>query len=325
MHAKRHIGTRDESQPPILKLVTIDERVKIFAEPLERYVKVRNYSSQSIRNIRNAVGHFERMGYTKLDTDSLAGYRAQREAEGASLDTIRGELGKLLSFARWLGEKPELVRPYGIKRAPKAWSREELTQLYMAARRTKGTIYKIPGSLWWPAMIALVYDSGERISAVLSIRWCDIDWQGKTVLCSAENRKFRRADMVHPLHETTIEALQALRAFLREPAESRIFGGRGNQTTIYAALEKLLKEAGLSAGRRDKFHKLRRTLATEVHLAGGDATARLGHASDAITRESYIDPRAYQQVEPWRPGQPDPEAGPQGVKAWLGKWFRKAK
>lgn len=39
------------------------------------------------------------------------------------------------------------------------------------------------------------------------------------------------------------------------------------------------------------FHALRRTCASHLAVAGADATAYLGHSSDAITRRHYLDPR----------------------------------
>jgi len=62
-------------------------------------------------------------------------------------------------------------------------------------------------------------------------------------------------------------------------------------TSIYGHLKLLLKATGLPTGRNCMFHKIRRTHATHLHIAGGDATASLGHGSDVITRGYYLDPR----------------------------------
>lgn len=62
-------------------------------------------------------------------------------------------------------------------------------------------------------------------------------------------------------------------------------------TSIYGHLKLVLKSCGLDSGRNCMFHKIRRTHATHLYLAGGDPTQSLGHESDAMTRGYYLDPR----------------------------------
>jgi integrase len=52
-----------------------------------------------------------------------------------------------------------------------------------------------------------------------------------------------------------------------------------------------LKLAGLPTDAKSKFQRIRRSHATHLHIAGGDATASLGHSSDSITRRHYLDVR----------------------------------
>jgi integrase len=61
--------------------------------------------------------------------------------------------------------------------------------------------------------------------------------------------------------------------------------------TLYHHLENLLRAAGLPTDRRHKFHCLRRTHASYLKRAGGDARESLDHQSDETTRRYYFDPR----------------------------------
>jgi hypothetical protein len=61
--------------------------------------------------------------------------------------------------------------------------------------------------------------------------------------------------------------------------------------SLFSRFRLILKAAGLPHGRRDLFHKVRRTTATlcEIHVGPGSATKQLGHSSARVT-EKYIDP-----------------------------------
>lgn len=61
--------------------------------------------------------------------------------------------------------------------------------------------------------------------------------------------------------------------------------------TWYYHLRAILGLAGLPTDRRSMFHRIRRTHATHLYVRGGDPTQSLGHASDAMTRAYYLDPR----------------------------------
>jgi len=64
---------------------------------------------------------------------------------------------------------------------------------------------------------------------------------------------------------------------------------REDWPALVARFRKILRAAGLPSGRKDLFHKIRRTTASHLAKAGGDATAMLGHSSEAVTL-GYLDP-----------------------------------
>jgi len=63
----------------------------------------------------------------------------------------------------------------------------------------------------------------------------------------------------------------------------------GCRATFYGHYTRLLKAAALPSGRKFKPQKIRRTFASFLELAGGDATEALGHSSRKVTKQSYLD------------------------------------
>lgn len=174
------------------------------------------------------------------------------------------------------------------ERVPEAWLTEEFARLLAAARAEKTTIAGVPGGLWWRALLLLAYDTGERITALTSVRWADV--RPGFVLFRAETRKGRRRDIVREVGEETQAALEAIRGD-RDP----VFPWPYCHTYLWTRLAIILKRAKLPAGRRDKFHKIRRTTASYYEAAGHSAQRLLDHSSPATTRR-YLDPRVVQTV-----------------------------
>jgi integrase len=56
-------------------------------------------------------------------------------------------------------------------------------------------------------------------------------------------------------------------------------------------MRKIVRDAGLDAGRGFRFHAIRRSTASHFAAQGGDATAALDHSSPRLTRRWYLDPR----------------------------------
>lgn len=264
------------------------------SELLEKYHRHKDHKSTTRSRVRGAMRHWARLGLEELGTDNCEIYRDARLNEGASPATVRGELSKLIAFAKWRGIVVEIRMPKSPERCPKAWSRRELRTLFNEAERTNRNIWGIPGRVFWPGLLGLCYDTGERIGAVLQIEWADI--QERTVYYKAEYRKGGARDAVGAISRYTQKRLN----LLRPHAVKRPFV-HGSPSTLWKAYKVLLEDAGLPSARDSKFHRLRRTHATELYKAGRDASASLGHSSDAITRKSYIDWTKVTRYLPWQP------------------------
>jgi integrase len=139
----------------------------------------------------------------------------------------------------------------------------------------------------------LVLVTGERTEAALSIRK---EWVGSDgwLRIPASVRKGKRKSMEYELPQGVLSLLAPLMAAPGEMLFARPFC----VGTFYHRYGKLLTAAGLPTGRRWKPQALRRTFASYLKLAGGDATDALNHDSPKTTKDSYLDPTVTDKPQP---------------------------
>lgn len=179
----------------------------------------------------------------------------------------------------------EFLREY--KANPECWSQEQLARLLRSCSAEPGRITGIPARLFWSALVLVIYDTGIRIGALLSLRSADLDVETGWLRVPADVQKDKEAQTFR-LHQETL-------ALLREtdPAGRTLlfpWPWHSLSKSFYPRIDAILKRAGLPHGKRDKFHKIRRTHATfYADVAGEDAAQKqLGHSSIQVTR-NYID------------------------------------
>ncbi|QDU55775.1 tyrosine-type recombinase/integrase [Aeoliella mucimassa] len=291
------------------------------------YHAVKQHRTNTRSRYNGAFNHWARLiggeMVGSLTDANFAKYVEARQNEKAVADTIRGELNKILAFARWCVVRttlpePECKSPSRTRKAPKAWSKQEVRKLFDEARRTNRKVYGMPGSVFWPALLHTSWDTAERIGALLQLTRDDIDLHERFVRIS--HRKGGGRELVKKLSPESCKALGLL--FRTMPGSDKVFM-YGDPSTLWKAYGRILEDAGLPSGRDSKFHRLRKTHATWLHRAGGDATESLGHSSDEVTRASYIDPRYSQEKRAdqllFKPERTSIAAGLAGVLAWFGK------
>jgi integrase len=231
---------------------------------------------------------------TDLTDDSLSAIlRWLTSARSQSPVTANGSMQCLSALWRWCRDRDlpirggPTVRPLREPiRTPRAWSVAELDRLCAAADASIGSIGGMPARTWWLTLFALVMDSGCRSSELLALDWAWIDWERGWIYVPAECRKGQRRDEAYGLRPDTLSWL----AKIRQP-QGQILGWGDRHISLYhLRWNELLTRAGLPNGRYNQAQKLRRTFATLLTVAGGDATAALGHASRATTLRSYLDP-----------------------------------
>jgi integrase len=185
---------------------------------------------------------------------------------------------------------PILTEP---ERTPTAWLSQELQSLLDVVDKQVGDFCGVPRSIWWRAMLLLCLDTGERIGALSIAQWSWVN--GEWITVTAEARKGKKRDKTFKLSPDTLAALQALRD--SGSYGVKMFPWPYCKMYLWTLYKRLLVEAKLPSGRRDKFHKLRRTTASTVHAAGLDAQDALDHEYRRTTKR-YLDPRFQRDRQP---------------------------
>lgn len=232
-----------------------------------------------------------------LNDDTLCAFLQWRLTLGRSPHTVDKERDKIVAIANYAARKRHVeqfvdvpkIKPASI--TPRCWGKVELDKLRAVCAGEGGLIGAAPASLWWTALHEIFLHTGERTSAALSIRWEWIDQAGWLTI-PAEFRKGGKKPGVYFLPASVLAAVEKLRPFTgHTPMVFAVPWAKGHKSgTFYRRYTELLKRAGLPTGRRWKPQCLRRTFATYLEAAGGDATEALDHSSRRVTTASYLDP-----------------------------------
>jgi integrase len=221
--------------------------------------------------------------------------------DNLSARTINGNLDKIRALWNWLAKRrivdlfPTIENVPVPRQVPKCWREDELKSLFSATEQMRGLVGGIPAAKWWKAFLLFAWDSGERKSAILGIRWEHLDAKNGTIEVPAEIRKGGRKPMVYQIKSTTLLAIELLRSYNNR----RIFEYSDHNATFYNDYKRLLRLAELPYIRyKSGPQKIRRTFASFIEAAGGNATDALAHTQRSITIESYIDPTIAQTVSP---------------------------
>lgn len=173
------------------------------------------------------------------------------------------------------------------QKAVKALSLEDVQALRAAA---EGDVLDV---------LDLLLATGARIGEVLALRWADVDLDARTVAIRRtvitpggrpalqDHPKNRKSTRVLTLPRFGVEALQRRRRWapLVFPNER---GGVMDPNNYRRRFKKAVSAAGLEDVSP---HAVRRTVATMIarEVAPAAATGQLGHASEKITVERYIE------------------------------------
>jgi integrase len=283
-------------------------------------LRLRGRSQESVRLLRHAITQFSRWlgrpavldDLEDLTVSQFLTHRGQRLSPN-SVARERSGLLALWNLAQGRGlvrlrpsVSPELVP----QATPRAFTTDELTRLAEAARQASGWVGPVPASVFFPALVAVALETGERINAIMSTpRSC---WRRPTLTVPAHVRKGGRQERVYELSPEASDLVDRVAAH----TGPTVFFWVASGTALRKRWKTLTRRAGLGDGRDVQFHALRRSTASHLAAAGFDATAFLGHSSDRITRRSYLDPRVVEAGRPkawqamprvFRP-EPDPPA-----------------
>lgn len=233
-----------------------------------------------------------------FNDETVSAFAAWRLSKGLSKSSINKDLFNLLAIWRWCNRKglveswPDVSLEQPVKKAPEAWTEDDMKKLYLAATNAEGKLGKISASCWWCALLLVAWDSGERINAIVNLEWRNVDLKRKWLRFDAEYRKGGSEDSVVHLSGDTAAALKRIQV-----ADGLVFPWPFCKTYLWRKFGALLRAAGLPDDARSKFHRIRRSVASHAEAAGGNATAMLRHSKREIT-EAYLDPTIVKQQQP---------------------------
>ena len=273
-----------------------------LAELFERYADLRNLSpktaalySMLLERLRAFLGHEP----TVADLDDLAvsrylRWRATAAWKGRPVRPASVQKDKVMLQAvwnlaarkRWAKDFPELPRIKVAKSIPvgRAYTSEDVATLIRRASHRNGRTGGKPSGWWWATLIYMAYCTGERATALLSLRWGELDLGRRLVLFRGETRK----GSTHDIQRDYTEQLAKLLKVHQGQPEDLVWPWDRCRGSLWTSLKLLCRLAGV---RYRGFHGLRRTRASYAALAGGKAAATqvLDH-SDPKLQERYVDP-----------------------------------
>lgn len=299
-----------------IRVDVLDDSLLSHFENLYRRHRLAGKTAGTIRKYRAAIRHLERsLGRVALlsDLNDLAVLDAmdhvlRRGRAAVTCNSVRAKLVSLWGFLACKGIVslwPDVAQFDEPERIPIAWLSDELSRLWKSCEAQPGLICGLPACDWWLGLHNVLYDTGERIGAVMQLKWSDVDLNRGWVSFRAETRKGRRKPSKKELHADTVEIL----ARLFTKYDCMVFPWPLTMERLWQKYETVLRSAGLPSDRWHKFHTMRKTHASFAEAAGLDATRLLGH-SDRRTTERYLDPRIVGGIQACnvlrRPTDPDP-------------------
>jgi integrase len=185
--------------------------------------------------------------------------------------------GELLEF-------PDYARPRVPKPRPVAYTIEELQALIEAARHRKGLVGDVPAPWYWITKIRAMFETGERIGAVMQIRWGEVDLDRCSLTFLAATRKGHRETITRAISPD----LASVMSLHKRQADRLVWPWLENRKMLscYASLKVLCRLAGVPY---HPFHSIRKSTASYLKKAGVSAKHQLGHSSEEMAETHYYD------------------------------------
>lgn len=258
-----------------------------------RPLRLRGRSQNTSRLYGCTLRTFSRwLGYPAT-IDDLSDLMLSRflEARAATRSPYTAEKERTQLCALWrfaadrgiVSTRPEVPPAPLPERVPTAWSVEELHRLLAAAAATRGSIGSKPAGVWFCALVSVLWETAERIGAVMACSPDDLT--PPHLVVRAEYRKGKRRDRVYRLTPETCRLAHIARG------RNSLFEWPYCPTSLWSKYKDIVARAGLGRGRHLSFHQLRRSAASHYAARGGDATSLLDHENPRTTRRWYLDRR----------------------------------
>lgn len=266
---------------------------------LEKYLpqNLRITSPSTEKHYRISIDHLDEMNGAAVHVEELTdelGLRFARWMTKRRLSpaTVNQRLGYLRAIWRWCAKRqltttwPTFNSVVEPQKTPRAWTIDQIRSLIASCRKEQGSIAGTPAADWWVNLHRFLWETGERIGATLQVEWCDIEPGRRAIAVPARMRKGKCKDMLYVVSAELMTALQ----LQRRPYHEQLFPWPFHQATLYFRYDRILTRAGLPCDGKSKFHRMRKSFASHLKAAGGDATYALRHTSARITMDNYLDP-----------------------------------
>jgi site-specific recombinase XerD len=271
--------------------ITLTEFFKDYYKPL----RLRGRSANTVRLYGNTVKQFGKFLGRAPTLEDLSDLTMSRYLDHRCADrsVFTAEKERSQLFAMWrcaadrrlIEYRPTLQVTQMPTRIPTAWSIEQLKSLLATAKVATGNIGDVPARVFWPALILVLWQSAERIGAIMACR--KSDYVRPRLLVRAEYRKGGKRDKLYTFTDPVCDLLDVLASSGKSEA---LFNWTKNREYMWPLFGKLIEQAGLPAQKKARFHQLRRSAATHFTASGGDAVALLDHSNPKTTK-AYLDPR----------------------------------
>lgn len=183
---------------------------------------------------------------------------------------------------RLVEQFPTLPPLRAPQRIPRAYRVQDVSAILRMARCLPGLESGLPAEWYWPALVRLCWETAERIGAVRQLRWDDVDLDQRWVIFRGETRKAGTRDI---RRDISAELAEWMRHLQRRPADL-VFPWDREPTSLWYEFRKICAMAGVT---NRGFHGLRKSSASYVAAAGGDATQLLDHSNPKLAKDHYLD------------------------------------
>lgn len=241
-----------------------------------------------------AISHWNRycsnLPISEITTRTLAEFAASLPAKDspATVNKVLREVMAVLRFARKLKrieEVPDWHKLREPRRVPVAFTVDEFAKILNQVETLPGDVMGIPARLWWRSLLLFLWYGGARISAMLAVMHKDVLLNDGGFILRAEQQK-QHADQFLDVGQDAIEAAR----LIVDPKRLYFWSYSHRTRAAWVWFEKICAAAGVPLSKGQRFHRIRKSTASYLKLAGGDPTGRLGHSSPKVT-EAYFDPR----------------------------------
>ncbi len=227
----------------------------------------------------------------------LANYRKAWSARSTN-----NQRATLISFWLDVADRAELIpllaelpQPRRIKKLkedrepPRCWREKQIRKLIAYLATLDGTICDITASDWWLSLVLSIHWTSSRISSMMAVVTDDYDGEGLLV---------RKQKNHQPLWHELPKSCRRIIERTEPNGRKMLWPSPWSMWTVWHKFREIVEEVGLPApkGKRNLFHKLRRTTITycaKVDPAIAQRTA--GHKDYATTLRSYVDETVVRQ------------------------------